>query len=150
MIATAREANLLSPAQRWCSGIGSLAGGVLLGVSAWLDPSPAGMGTHTQLGIPQCAWPGSLGMPCPSCGMTTAFALAADGRFLDSFCTQPAGFVLAVCAACLTAVLAISAFTGARLASAVVGSLGSAGGWLLVGIMVLGWAYKIVVTRGVS
>ena len=61
-----------------------------------LTPNPHGHGTHTQLHLPSCPWPQTVGGPCPTCGMTTAFAFAADGRFLRSFLTQPCGFALAL------------------------------------------------------
>src|ERR1051325_190260 len=71
-------------------GVGCL--GVLL-VAAKLDPSPAGHGTHTQFGLPACGWAVVLGHPCPTCGMTTAFAWAVRGRLVASFLAQPMGFL---------------------------------------------------------
>jgi len=47
-----------------------------------LTPDPAGHGTHTQLGLPPCAFRAITGYPCPACGLTTAFAHMAD---LDVF-----------------------------------------------------------------
>jgi len=67
----------------------------LLLVSFWLEPDPAGLGTHTQLGIARCTWPATVGVPCPTCGMTTAFALTVRGRFIAAFRVQPMGMLLA-------------------------------------------------------
>ena len=70
----------------------------LLGTAASLTPSPAGHGTHLALGLPACGWVISYGRPCPTCGMTTAFALLAHARPLDAALTQPFGALLAVAA----------------------------------------------------
>ncbi len=42
--------------------------------AATLTPSPLGHGTHTQLGLPPCGFLSFTGVPCPGCGLTTAFA----------------------------------------------------------------------------
>lgn len=42
------------------------------------------------------------GYPCPTCGMTTAFAHTVRGHGLRAFWAQPAGFVLAVATIALT------------------------------------------------
>jgi len=60
-----------------------------------LSPDPSGIGTHQQLGLPPCGFIAmSGGYPCPSCGYTTTFTLAAHGRPLDAFANQPFGFVV--------------------------------------------------------
>ena len=48
----------------------------VLVVAALLTPSPIGHSTHTQLGLPPCGFLVMTGLPCPGCGMTTAFAHA--------------------------------------------------------------------------
>lgn len=68
--------------------------GVLLAIAAWLSPSPDGFGTHRQLGLAGCAVMTLSGWPCPMCGMTTTFALMAEGRILDALYNQPFGVVL--------------------------------------------------------
>lgn len=73
-----------------------LACGALLFTSWILDPSPAGHGTHKQLGLAACGFQVRWGIPCPTCGMTTAFAHAADGQLLSAFRVQPAGLLLAI------------------------------------------------------
>ncbi len=80
----------------------------VLAVAAWLEPDPRGCGTHAQLFRAECPMPASLGLPCPSCGMTTAFALTVRGRWVAAFDAQPAG--LALCLAVVAVVgLALSA-----------------------------------------
>lgn len=68
----------------------------VLGAAIYLKPDPRGHGTHEQLGLAPCSMVATLGMPCPTCGMTTAFSLTMRGRFLAAAYVQPAGFVLAL------------------------------------------------------
>src|SRR6185503_8103051 len=70
-----------SPAvRRLIAAVVMLGCGTVLGVAAWLTPSPTGIGTHQQLHMPQCGWIAIADLPCPTCGMTTAFAHAAHGH----------------------------------------------------------------------
>lgn len=75
-----------------------------LGLAARLVPAAEGVGTHHQLGMAPCRLLAATGRPCATCGMTTAFAHAADGNLLAAANAQPAGAVLAVL--CAAAVLA--------------------------------------------
>ena len=68
----------------------------LLGVAAWLEPDTRGHGSHQQLGMPPCVSIVLFGVPCPTCGMTTAFAYAVRGDVLSAFHAQPAGLLLAL------------------------------------------------------
>ncbi len=43
------------------------------------DGTPLTMSTHTQLGLAPCNFVALTGKPCPSCGMTTSFALLVRG-----------------------------------------------------------------------
>ncbi|MBM3757402.1 MAG: DUF2752 domain-containing protein [Acidobacteria bacterium] len=72
-------------------GLASL---TVLSVATGLTPSAARLGTHTQLGLPACGFLSRTGWPCPSCGLTTSFALAIRGRFADAAFVQPFGFLL--------------------------------------------------------
>jgi hypothetical protein len=67
----------------------------LLIVAMRLTPSPTGMGTHTQLNLPECDFYRRFGVPCPTCGMTTSFAWFARGNLAASFYVQPMGAILA-------------------------------------------------------
>jgi small-conductance mechanosensitive channel len=68
---------------------------VVLGLARWLEPSPRGFGTHTQLGLAPCAFAIVTGRLCPTCGMTTSFAWFARGRLDRSWRANPAGSLLA-------------------------------------------------------
>jgi hypothetical protein len=56
-----------------------------------IEPDPRGHGTHEQLGLEACGWPVHYGIPCPTCGCTTAACLLVHGRIVDAFVTQPFG-----------------------------------------------------------
>lgn len=82
---------------------------VLLGLTApWLivfvvatriDPyaggEPARMGTHQQLGLPECNFKALAGFPCPSCGMTTSFSFMIRADVWNSVQANFAGTALA-------------------------------------------------------
>ncbi len=70
----------LSRYERWVLSILLAALMLLLGVAAWLQPNPSGMGTHQQLGLPPCTSVSLLGIRCPACGMTTSWAWMIRGR----------------------------------------------------------------------
>jgi hypothetical protein len=74
----------------------ALVSGLPLLLARGLVPSTSGFGTHRQLGLPACEFLTRTGWPCPSCGLTTSFALAAQGRWYDAAMVQPFGFVLFV------------------------------------------------------
>jgi len=116
-------------------------------LAARLDPHPAGLGTHTQMGLHACAWHQTRGYACPTCGWTTAMALATDGRLFAAFFTQPTAAFTALGLAMATWVAGWVALTGASI-----------GPWLrplanwktpaLCGILVmLGWAYVVIMGR---
>jgi hypothetical protein len=52
--------------------------------------------THRQLGLPPCTFKYTTGLPCPSCGMTTAFALLIRGDVWNSLRANAAGTLLGV------------------------------------------------------
>lgn len=60
-----------------------------------LRPDARGYGTHEQLGLEACSWPAVYGVPCPTCGCSTAACLLVHGRILAAFATQPFGAAFA-------------------------------------------------------
>lgn len=87
------------------AAVASGALGVLL-TSRWLEPHPSGVGTHVALGLPPCSVLLTLGLPCPTCGLTTAFAHAARLELAKSLRAHPLGLplfvvLLALLPACL-------------------------------------------------
>lgn len=68
----------------------------LLAIAAVLKPDSSGLGTHQQLGLPPCAIRVSLGVRCPSCGMTTSWAHYVRGQLLQSISANAGGTLLAL------------------------------------------------------
>ena len=60
------------------------------------DGTPMRMASHQTLGLPACRFQDLTGMPCPSCGMTTSFALLVRGDVLNSMRANWVGTGLAV------------------------------------------------------
>ena len=84
----------------------------VLAVARRLEPDPRGFGTHEQLGLSPCAFRATTGRPCPTCGMTTAFARFARGEVAASWRANPAGAVLAPGALALAAWLVVASALG--------------------------------------
>jgi hypothetical protein len=122
--------------------VGCLA--VLL-VAAALTPDAGGLGTHTKLGMPECGWITAFEQPCPTCGMTTSFASAADGRILASAAVQPAGAALAIATAAAFWTLLHAAVFGSRIARVFAPLWRTR--WILLGAaaLILAWLYKLAV-----
>lgn len=59
-----------------------------------LAPASGGLGTHRALGLPPCAFLAATGIPCPSCGLTTAFAALAKGDLAAAARANPVGILL--------------------------------------------------------
>ncbi|MFG0283922.1 MAG: DUF2752 domain-containing protein [Phycisphaerales bacterium JB039] len=121
---------------------------MLLGTAAWLTPAGAGHGTHMQLGMPPCGWALTLDQPCPTCGMTTAFAHAADGAIAQAALTQPAGLLMAVVAAAVFWGAGEVAVFGSNLPP--IGAKLLQTRWILLGAAVLAgaWVFKIATWTG--
>ena len=142
-------ARAYSPASRRAIAAIVLAGcTIVLGVGAWLEPSPSGLGTHTQLHLPPCGWIAVADLPCPTCGMTTAFAHAANGNLLQSFLAQPLGCILAVSAAMMWLISIHVLVTGSRLGGAMARLWSRHVAWSLAFAVVAAWGYTIARHKG--
>ena len=78
------------------------------------------MGTHVQLGLPPCGLLAATGLPCPACGLTTAFALMARGEVWASLGANAFGaplFLLVACAVPIGAWGSVRAPSPARVLS---------------------------------
>lgn len=119
---------------------------IVAGVSLAARINPAGRlhGAHQQLGMPPCGMLLATGYPCPTCGMTTAFAYTLRGQWIMATRAQIAGFVIALAALVCGLAAAVCTVTGKYPApnwyriSPVVLSTG------ILGLVVIAWAVKII------
>jgi hypothetical protein len=112
-----------------------------------VPPDPRGLGTHERLpfGMARCSWPVTVGLPCPTCGVTTAACHLVHGQVLRAFAVQPFGATL------MAAALAAAAATLWHLARnrslfwRI--SLWPWGRVLVAGVLLglLSWGYKVLV-----
>lgn len=121
--------------------LGSLS---VLSIGAWLDPSTDGHGTHTQLGLSPCMWAATMDKPCMTCGMTTSFAHAGEGQWIQSFLTQPMGMFLVVLTSVVFWGASAQAATGARIGTMIQPALRPRVFIMLGVMMLLAWGYKII------
>jgi hypothetical protein len=70
---------------------------IALSLNPYRDGKVWTHGTHEQLGLPECSFLRVTGRPCPSCGMTTSFALLVRGDLWNSLRANCAGTILALC-----------------------------------------------------
>lgn len=70
-------------------------GGFITVLLLQATPDPRGFGTHEQLGMVPCGWPPSGGLPCPTCGATTAACHLVHLSPIDALSTHPFGAAVA-------------------------------------------------------
>jgi hypothetical protein len=134
----------ISDTARWAwAGIG-LGCAAALVIAILLPPDPRGLGTHEQLGMPPCSFVLTSGLPCPTCGMTTAFSNMVRGHVLQAVHAQPAGAVLCLAAVGLL-VASIMALTTGKMVVVKWERVGPVRVALGLAFLIIGgWAYKLV------
>jgi len=82
------------------------------------------------------------GKPCPTCGVTTSFVLAAHGRLAEAVVNQPFGFVLFLLVAGGLAGLVFTLATGRSWYPVFVRGNPVVILLALLGLLLASWAYK--------
>jgi hypothetical protein len=129
---------------------GVVAGLVLVfGVAIWLNPydsagRPLRLATHQQLGLPPCTFYALTGWPCPSCGMTTSFALLVRGDVVNSLKANAVGTLLALAGLALIPWGLASVACGRLLAGARLAWLAPRALILFVVLMTCRWCLVLV------
>ncbi|MBT4530569.1 MAG: DUF2752 domain-containing protein [Phycisphaerae bacterium] len=121
----------------------------LLAVAFVLKPSQDGVGTHRQLGLPKCGWILAADLPCPTCGMTTAWSHTVRGELPTAFTTQPMGMILAFVAIVIAIGGFISAITGYSFAPLFYRFPPSKIFILSILLAGMAWGYKILLHKGI-
>ncbi|MBY0310862.1 MAG: DUF2752 domain-containing protein [Phycisphaerales bacterium] len=134
--------------ERISAGILAAVALAVLITASLLRPAEAGVGTHTQLGLPACGWMQAAGYPCPTCGMTTSFAAAANAQPVRALLAQPFGAGLALLtSAFFWGALHVAVF-GSKLGRIVESWLRPRVLWVALALFLMAWAYKVLVVRG--
>lgn len=116
---------------------------ITLAVAMWLSPDPSGLGTHQQLGLPPCTSITVMGLRCPACGMTTSWALMAEGRIAEAIGANLGGSLLFMVALVSVPWLSWVIWTGSPKAReqwgffALSGSIAS----MLIAFVLWGWHF---------
>jgi hypothetical protein len=134
--------------RRWAGGAMALGAALPLGLAAALTPAEGGLGTHEQLNLPPCSWISMADLPCPTCGMTTAFAHAADGNLPASFMAQPLGFLLALATAMALFLGTYVALTGSLILRHAGRLLTPRAAWAFAALAMLAWGFKVLSYKG--
>jgi hypothetical protein len=116
----------------------------LLGVARALEPNPRGRGTHEQLGLPPCTFVVLFGRPCPSCGMTTAWAWLVRGEVRAALRANASGALMAMLALVGVPWLLASAARGRWLPGTPGPALAAAGAVALVVIALVQWGWRLL------
>lgn len=132
----------------WCLLIGGIALSLLI-VGWWLQPDAHGHGTHQQLGFPPCGMLMYTGIPCPTCGCTTAVSHIAHGHMLAGIITQPFGAAVGFLSWVTLAIAVISAILGRWIGPSAFFLQWHVKKLLIIGLLLLagGWAYKIIAMK---
>lgn len=117
--------------------------GTMLGFGLYVNPNAK----HPQLGLPPCGFYTVTGVPCPTCGYTTAVSHVAHGQWIAALLAQPAGASLGFLAVAASLLGVMGLVTGRWF-----GPSAFFLGWnlrrlLIAAILVVlaGWGYKVVV-----
>ena len=145
------------PVLRWWVRLGLLiiAAGliVVFGIAIWLRPyddqgQPLRMETHRQLGLPSCQFYFVTGVPCPSCGMTTSFALLMHGDPWNSLRANAVGTLLACFCLFLIPWCLVSAYVRRPLFIRSVDRWLSILAAVFLGLMLIRWIIVLAVVWG--
>jgi hypothetical protein len=145
------------PVLRWWvrAGLLTIAAGliVVFGIAIWLRPydaegQPLRMETHTQLGLPSCQFYFVTGVPCPSCGMTTSFALLMHGDIWNSLKANAAGTLMACFCLLLIPWCLASAYTRRLLFVRRIELWMTWSAVVLLGLMLIRWVIVLAISWG--
>ena len=134
---------------RLWSLFGILVFGAMLAVGLWLKPSSTGVETHRQLFLPPCGMYAVTGLPCPTCGCTTAVSLVSHGHWLKAILTQPFGAAVGFFGMIVVALSIVGLITGRWIGPDMI-TLGFY--WKAIftssaALLVLAWIYKIIIVK---
>ena len=116
----------------------------LLVVGTWLSPSPSGMGTHQQMGLPPCTMLFLFGIRCMGCGMTTSWAYMLEGRIGESFQANSGGALLCLMALWATPIAAWIAYQGRPTKTGWFSQYAAIGLLIALGVALVEWIIRLL------
>jgi len=116
----------------------------VLTTAAFLHPSAAHHGTHTQLGLPPCGFLVVTGFPCPGCGLTTAFANMVRGNAIAAAQANPFGILLFLVTLFSMPVSLLGAVRGWRVVAVLERLHADRWALVLAAVSITVWVTKIV------
>ncbi|MFN0086379.1 MAG: DUF2752 domain-containing protein [Blastocatellia bacterium] len=116
-------------------------------VARSLRPSPLGVGTHQQMGLPACPFLYLTGFPCPSCGLTTSFAHAAHLEFYAALLTQPIGLLTFLLTVASIPMLMFLLARRVRWDDLIHSRAAARLMRVMIALYALGWIYKIIAMK---
>lgn len=134
----------LRAASRMIAAAVAVAVAVVLSLARLLSPDPRGLGTHEQLGLFPCPSAWLFRIPCPFCGMTTAFALMAHGQVAAAFRVQPAGALAFIVAVVVLVAAACAALSGRWFPAPAPERIAARVLPYAVALLLAAWVYKLV------
>ncbi|MCH2142302.1 MAG: DUF2752 domain-containing protein [Phycisphaerales bacterium] len=146
----ASRSSQLTATGRWIAVVVMILAASPLVAAMMMQPAAEGHGTHRQLGLPACGWQVSMGIPCPTCGMTTSFSHVARGDYLTAAIVQPAGMMLSILVAMTVVASLWAAVTGAPMQRFLAGALRPGIVWFGVGILMLAWVWTLLRAGGLA
>jgi hypothetical protein len=115
-----------------------------LAVAAMLNPSPFLVGTHQQLGLPPCTFLVFFGVPCPTCGMTTAWAFLMHGDLLRALQANAGGALLAALAVVAAPWLMLTAVRGRWLGWKPNDTFVACASTVIIVISLVQWVFRLL------
>lgn len=115
----------------------------VVGASFVLEPSPEGVGTHTQLGLSPCTFLVLTGYPCPSCGLTTCFTHLARFEIIEAFTANGPGILIFLVTVALVPLSMVSIFLNLPVLDTLVTLRGDIVAALLAGASLAGWVVEV-------
>jgi len=130
---------------RLVASLVAIGSATVLGVAMTLTPSPTGVGTHTQLGLPPDPILHATDVPMPGCGMTTSFAWFVRGKLLASIFIEPMGALLAALTATAVPLGLFIGITGRPVHRRLAPLLRRRVLVILIAFAALSWSWKVLI-----
>jgi len=129
----------------WCAFVLTICAAIF-SLAGYLTPKE---GLHQKFGMPECGMLKTTGVPCPTCGCTTAVTYFAHGHPLLSLYTQPFGFTFALVAFLLLPLTGWGLVTGRWKGPSMFWLSWHWPYWVysLVGVLAVGWVWRVMLVE---